>query len=424
MDRDIVDRPHQLVDDRAVPHLEPPGTRRLADDDLCRARLSRKAAQPFDDARGGHRCGRGAQPRRQRERIGQLTAIRIRHRLAAPRFDINRSPWRAQRIGEPFACAHQLGSDRQFADSHDNPFADRKTARQRMAAHMLQHLRIDGLCGAAKRQFAQRGQVRFREKMRQRARRFLRDIDFAVAQPLDQFVGRNVDDLDLGIFEDRVGHRFANADAREGCDDVIQALDVLDVDRRIDIDPRIQQFFDVLIALGMATARCVAVRQFIDQNEPRPPLEDRVDIHLAKAVPLMVDTTARDDLMPVDERFGLAPPMRLDHANDDVDSRLAPLAAVGEHLPRLADAGRRAEKHFQTAAAFLRRLAQEGLWRWTVGLGHAAGLAPNASSRRLSLNRLTRASPMSPRNGVSTACSTSLRTAVRSSERTRAMRST
>ena len=37
------------------------------------------------------------------------------------------------------------------------------------------------------------------------------DVDLAVLQPLDQLVGRQVDDLDLGAIEYAVGHRFADA---------------------------------------------------------------------------------------------------------------------------------------------------------------------------------------------------------------------
>jgi hypothetical protein len=76
----------------------------------------------------------------------------------------------------------------------------------------------------------------------------------------------------------------------------------------------------------------------------------------------MVDRAARDDLMPLDKRLGFAPAVRFDHADDDIDSGLAPLPSVGEHLPGLADARRGAEKHLQTATAFLCRLAQEGFW--------------------------------------------------------------
>ena len=111
----------------------------------------------------------------------------------------------------------------------------------------------------------------------------------------------------------------------------------------------------------MAAARRIGVRQFVDEHQLRPPFEDRVDVHLAEAVALMLDLSPWDDLVAVDKRLGLAAAVRLDHADDDIDPGLAPVAAVGQHLPRLSDAGRGAEEDFQTAAAFLRRLTQKGL---------------------------------------------------------------
>ena len=102
--------------------------------------------------------------------------------------------------------------------------------------------------------------------------------------------------------------------------------------------------------------------EFVDEDEPGPAFEDGVDVHFAQAMALMIDGAARNDLVTINQRFGLAAAMRLDHTDHDIDPGLAPLPPVGEHFPRLADPGGGAKKHFQTATAFLRRLAQEGLW--------------------------------------------------------------
>ena len=90
--------------------------------------------------------------------------------------------------------------------------------------------------------------------MAERARRFLRHLDFAVLQPVNQLVRRQVDELDLGALEYAVGHRLADADAGKAGDDVVEAFDMLDIERRIDVDPGVEQFGDILPTLGVAAA--------------------------------------------------------------------------------------------------------------------------------------------------------------------------
>ena len=126
--------------------------------------------------------------------------------------------------------------------------------------------------------------------MLERALGLGRDIDLALAQPLDQVVGREIDHLDLvGAVEDAVRHGLAHADMGDLRDDVVEALDMLDVERRVDVDAGSEQLLDVEIALGMAAAGDVGVRELVDQNEFRPAREDGVEIHLLEHVVLIVD---------------------------------------------------------------------------------------------------------------------------------------
>ena len=66
-------------------------------------------------------------------------------------------------------------------------------------------------------------------------------------------------------------------------DDIVQAFDVLDVERGIDVDAGGDQLLDIHVALGMPAARRVGVRQFIDQRELRAARQQRVEIHLLPA---------------------------------------------------------------------------------------------------------------------------------------------
>ena len=63
-------------------------------------------------------------------------------------------------------------------------------------------------------------------------------VDLAGAQALLQLLGREVDEHDLvGLVEDPVGERLADAHVGQLEDRVVEALEVLDVDRRDDVDP-------------------------------------------------------------------------------------------------------------------------------------------------------------------------------------------
>jgi hypothetical protein len=55
--------------------------------------------------------------------------------------------------------------------------------------------------------------------------------------------------------------------------------------------------------------------------------------------------------------------MRLDYAYNDIDAAQPPCRAFGQHFVGLAHAGGGAEEYLELAAAFLRRLAQEGFGR-------------------------------------------------------------
>ena len=153
-----------------------------------------------------------------------------------------------------------------------------------MRLHIAHHLLIDPLRGAAQREFAQRGQIAGREIVADRAFGLVRHIDLAVAQPLDQIVRRQVDQLDVvGLVDDRVRHRLAHADAGDARDDVVQAFDVLDIERGVDVDAGGDQFLDIHVALGMPAARRVGVRQLIDQRQLRAARQQRVEVHLLQS---------------------------------------------------------------------------------------------------------------------------------------------
>jgi len=88
---------------------------------------------------------------------------------------------------------------------------------------------------------------------------------------------------------------------RDLCNHVIEALDVLNVNGRVDIDAVGQQFFDVEITLGVTAAGCIGMGEFIDKNNLRPARDDPVKVHLLEPLALVINTPPRDDFEAVQE---------------------------------------------------------------------------------------------------------------------------
>lgn len=201
---------------------------------------------------------------------------------------------------------------------------------------------------------------------------------------------------------------------------------MLDIERRIDVDPRRQQFLYILVALVVAAARRVGMGQLVDQHQLRPARENGVDVHLRQGVSLIGDGFARHDLEAVDLGLGFAPAVGFDHADHDIDARVTPRRAIAEHLVGLAHARRRPKEYLEAALGLARGGAQQGIG---IGPGVVHGLpcapAGAALSRaRLSSSALTRGSPRKPSVRPSTWRATSARTAGSLIPRARAMRPT
>lgn len=167
------------------------------------------------------------------------------------------------------------------ADTNDKPFFDLPDGRNRFDFAILAHLGIDPIGGASEREFAQRDEVPFAEEILDRAFRLSRDIDLAFLEALQEVIGWQVDELHfVGLFQHRIGHRLPHADPADSSHHVVQALQVLDVQRRIDVDASIEQLLDILPALGMARAFHIGMGQLIDQDQRGVTLEGGIEIEL------------------------------------------------------------------------------------------------------------------------------------------------
>ena len=163
--------------------------------------------------------------------------------------------------------------------------------------------------------------------MLQRTLGLFGNIYLAFFQALDEVFRRQVHQFDrICAVENRIRHGFANAHMRDLRDNIVQALDMLDVDRGINVNPIVKQLLHVEIALGMAAARRVGVGQFVHQNDLRSANENGIKVHLVERLTLILYAATRNRLEPIEQRFCLLPSMGFNHARDDVIAVLDPCA--------------------------------------------------------------------------------------------------
>ena len=355
---DVAGTADEIVHDRAVHHLEPARAGRLADDDLRDVVGLRVAHHVLGDAAiaGRQRHRLAAKRLGQPKRVGDAIAFFVGELRCAPALDVERRPRSVQAVSEPFGVANQSGAAPILADADQDALARRPRPGDGVRLHLAEQLLVDALGRPAQRQLAQGGEIGGRKEMLERALGLLGDVDLALFQPLNEIVGREIDELDrVGSVEHGVRHGFAHPHMRDLGDDVVEALDVLNIDRGIDVDAAVHQLFDVEIALGMAAAFGVGVRKFVDQHELRPPGDDGVEIHFLEPLALVLDAPARHDLEPGDQRLGLAAAVGFDHPDDDVIAVFLARVRLLQHFVGLADAGRGADEDPKLADAALPR---------------------------------------------------------------------
>lgn len=321
------------------------------------------AFQPCDDIFGRDGRDRCAERRGERKRGGDAALRLLVEGPASGRFDMHRGPRRIEPVGEPFRRADKRVGAGLFADRDQDALAGGIGADDAAGIEIVQHLAIDAERGAAQRHFTQGGEVRFRKEMAERPARLLRYIDLAVLEPVDQFVGRQVDKLDLRRLEHAVGHRFAHPNAREAGDDVVQALDMLDIQRGVDVDPGAEQFLDILPTLRVPAALDIGVGIFVDERERGRAAQHGIEVHLAKPVTAILDLASRHDFHAFEQRLGLGAAVRFDDGDDDILALALERAPFGQHCVGLADAGRGTEEYLELTPLLALRLAQERLGR-------------------------------------------------------------
>ena len=383
VDVDVAALAHEVVDHRAEQELSPAGARRLPEDDPGDV----PAARVGEDLRGDvvpRQSGRlRAELLGQAEGLDDAVPVRVREAGGGWRLHVDDHPLGPQSGGHPPSSPHDARGEGTRADADQDALGHGPHAGDGMVAAVHLHLGVHPRRGGPERQLPERDQVAFPEEAPDGFTGLLGKVDLPVLQALDQVVGGQIDQLDLGrLFQDRVRDRLARGHLGHARDDVVQALEMLDVQRRVDVDPGGEQLLDVLPALGVTGAGGVGVGQLVDEDEGRAAGEGRVEVELAERGAAVLDRARRQPLEPGEERLRLGPAVRLDPADDHVDARGLLSARGLQHGVGLADAGGRSEEDLELPATLARLLLPDpGQERVRIGavVVHACSLADEVS---------------------------------------------
>jgi hypothetical protein len=186
----------------------------------------------------------------------------------------------------------------------------------------------------------------------------------ALGEPAQQVLRGQVHELDLvRLVQQVVGEGLAHHDAGDALDEVVDALQMLDVQCRPHVDAGLQELSRVLPALGVARSGSVGVGELVEEEQAGPAGESGVDVELREPDPAVLDLVRANALEALGQGRRLGPAVRLHPADDDVHSRGALGPGRLEHGVRLPDPGGGPEEHLEPPALRLLALdlTQEGI---------------------------------------------------------------
>ena len=213
------------------------------------------------------------------------------------------------------------------------------------------NIALDPVRSSPQRKFPQRHQITLAKEIVSGALRLLRDVHTPGFQARQQLLGGNIDQHHfIRRVEHRVRDGLPDTHIGDPADDIVQALEVLDVERGEDIDARRQQLLDILPALRMPRARRVGMRQLVDQNQRRMPLERAVQIEFGEHPAAMRHALGGQNLEPLEQHRGLGAAMRFDDADQHNTAGGAQRPGGGQHRVSLTHSRRGSEINPQLAA--------------------------------------------------------------------------
>ncbi len=296
VDVDVAGAVGDLGGDARAQDLLPPTAAAHPDDDLRRVdaagvvedrlgdvgardvlELGAEVARQPAQARQGGRVGGG-------QTLGRLDVAGDEVATGRPRRDAGAAP--EQRLA--------AGATR---ERDDDPFPSRPLVADALVGPVALERLVDAVGEPQERDLAQGREVADPEVVRQGGVDLVGSVDVAVRHPATQGLGRHVDDLHLvRPTHDLVGHRLLLPYAGDRLDDVVERLEVLDVDRRDDVDAGLEDLLDVLPALLVSPpdacpapppvagggAGHVGVGELVDEHDVGTAGQDGVDVELGQ----------------------------------------------------------------------------------------------------------------------------------------------
>ena len=174
-------------------------------------------------------------------------------------------------------------------------------------------------------------------------------IDLPCLQALHQLVRLDVHQLHLlRPVKNAVRDPLADLDPGDGGYQVVQRLQMLHIDGRIDMDAGLQQFLHILIPFCVAAARRVRMGQLIHQNQMGFSLQRQIQIELPQPKPMVLDLCRRKRLQPLQQGQGIRPGVGLDISNDNVNALLLGLMGRFQHGVCFSDSRGVSEEDFES----------------------------------------------------------------------------
>ena len=252
IDINVVRVPCQLVHDGTEHDLLPARAPWLADNNFGDIAGARIVQELFADILAAQGHGFRPQLLGQAEGVHYPVAVGFGQPQVGRGLNIDSQPFRPQPRRHAPGRPYQPGRERTGADAHQHALGRRPCLRNRVRRPVDLHLGVDPVSRTAQGQFPQGNQIAFAEEVVEGPSGLLRHIDLALAQTLQQLIGGQVDQFNLiGLIQDGVGHGFTDEHARDLGHDIIQALQVLHIDRGVDIDTGVEQLLDILPAFGV-----------------------------------------------------------------------------------------------------------------------------------------------------------------------------
>ncbi|MNV13791.1 hypothetical protein D3C71_1044480 [compost metagenome] len=296
-------------------------------------------------------------------------------------------PRRIAPLGDAPADPHQVLALAAAIDRHQHAAAQRQVAFAARSTGLAQAA-VHAVGCFLHRQFAQCGQVGRREKRLQRLRGLLRHIDLALLQPLDQLARRQVDQHDVvQAVEYRIGHGLADPHPGDAHDHVIEAFQMLDVDRGPYIDAGIEQLHHVLPAPLVPAAGHIAVGQLVHQHQSGATCQHRIQVHFIQRVLLILTLQQRHLRQARQQRRGLGAAVGFHQPDHHVHAAAQLLVRAGEHAEGLAHAGGRTQEHGEFAASFALQALDQGIGLARTGVAHGRGLCAREGTQRIKASR-------------------------------------